>query len=234
MRNQAILLSTALVNVCVGNLRFIVRVLIDTGSQATFITDACVQRLGLIRRYASVPIFGIGESKPIHPKGIVSCTLTPCNQAEPTLNIDALILNKLVYQKPCIPVPNPTDIWPHIRNLNLADPTFNCLNNQPIEMILSAHILSQVLLGQIRKGPPDSPIAMNSIFGYLLMGKISFCLPSPIQIYHSSFFEDADLQRFWELETIPDKPTLTAEEQLCETIFRDTYSRGATGSCASL
>lgn len=46
------------------------------GSQASFITEG-VQCLGLALRHSNVPVFGIGETEPVHPKGIVSCFITP-------------------------------------------------------------------------------------------------------------------------------------------------------------
>lgn len=226
--NHCIMLSTALVDVGVGKSKSTIRCLIDTGSQASFIAESCAQRLGLSRRFAhAVPVVGIGEARPIFPKGKVTCTLSPYGQTQPAITVDALILPKLVSQTPRIPVP--TDTWPHVKNLILADPSFNSVSQQPIEMILGADVLSEILLGNIVKGLPDQPIAMNSIFGFLLMGKVSFNNPSPIQVCHSSFFEDNNLQRFWELESFPEQRMLTPDEKLCENIFVNTHSRDTSG-----
>lgn len=231
VRKCTIMLSTALVNVCVGSTSHSIRCLIDTGSQASFMTEACSKRLGLSCRYIDIPVFGIGEEKPIQPKGIVSCVVTPRSSDQPAISVEALILPKLFSQFPRIPLPIET--WPHIQNLNLADPYFNATNAQPVEMLLGADVLSHILLGNIVKGRPDAPIAMNSIFGYLLMGRVYFdaspCTSSPLQVCHSSFFEDSDLQRFWELEAVPEEKTFNPDERQCESIFENTHSRDENG-----
>lgn len=226
---KTMLLATVLVDVYVGTEKLsTVRCMMDTGSQATFLTEACASKLGLKRRYANTPIFGIGDRSPIRPKGVVSFNITPRDELQPSIPIDALVLPKLTHSHmPSVQLP--TDGWPHIKNLNLADPTYYL--PQPIEMILGADILSQVLLGNVITGGPDSPIAMNSVFGYVLLGKLAFESPtqSPVQACFSSFSDDGDLKRFWELESVPEVKVLTPEERLCESIFESTHSRDVTG-----
>lgn len=225
---NTVLLSTALVDVCVGNeKRSTVRCLIDTGSQASFMTESCVQRLGIKRCFANVPVYGIGDTKPVRPKGKISCCITPRNELQPSIPIEALVLPKLIPKMPSVPLPHKG--WSHIQHLNLADPLFH--TPQPVEMLLGADILSHILLGNVVTGSPGSPIAMNSVFGYLLLGKIAFNSPTPssVQACFSSLFDDGDLKRFWELESVPEVKALTPEERLCESIFESSHYRDVTG-----
>ncbi|XP_054744380.1 uncharacterized protein LOC129248790 [Anastrepha obliqua] len=61
---KAVLLSTALVKVRDSADRWQnVRLLFDSGFHATFITEACVQRLGLARKSSSTLVTGIGASQ---------------------------------------------------------------------------------------------------------------------------------------------------------------------------
>nr|XP_037868121.1 uncharacterized protein LOC119628750 [Bombyx mori] len=125
-------------------------------------------------------------------------------------------------------VPLPYTGWSHLKNLKLADPDFH--TPQPVEMLLGADILSHVLLGNTIVGPPGTPIAMNSVFGYLLLGKLDLdsSVPTSFQVCFSSFDND-NLQRFWELESIPEKRSYTPDEELCESFFQKTHTRNADG-----
>ncbi|XP_045453257.1 uncharacterized protein LOC123662459 [Melitaea cinxia] len=118
--------------------------------------------------------------------------------------------------------------WPHLKGLTLADPHFH--TPQPVEMLLGADILSHILLNNTITGPPGTPIAMNSVFGYLLLGKLTFNtnISTPLQVCYSSF-DNNNLQRFWELESVPEKRSYTPDEELCESFFRRTHNRDLTG-----
>ncbi|KAL0821872.1 hypothetical protein ABMA28_005274 [Loxostege sticticalis] len=232
VRTSTVLLSTALVDVYDNNQKLsTVRCLIDTGSQATFISEACAQRLGISRkRVNNLPVYGINDNKPVYPKGVVSCFISPRNQSQPSIQVEALILPKLITtQMPTCQLPNTG--WSHIQNLTLADPSFH--TPQPVEMLLGADILPHILLHNTITGLPGSPIAMNSIFGYLLLGKLEFNssieVSLPVQVCHSSVNDDFDLQRFWELETISEQKSLTPDELLCESIFENTHTRNECG-----
>lgn len=99
---NTVLLSTALVDFYIGTQKLCnICCLVDTGSQASFITESCVQRLGLQRRKLNVPIYGIGDEKPVHPKGVVSISIKPTNADYPEIPLNAIILTKLI---PKIPV----------------------------------------------------------------------------------------------------------------------------------
>lgn len=99
---NTVLLSTALVDFYIGTQKLCnICCLVDTGSQASFITESCVQRLGLQRRKLNVPIYGIGDEKPVHPKGVVSISIKHTNADYPEIPLNAIILTKLI---PKIPV----------------------------------------------------------------------------------------------------------------------------------
>ncbi|CAK1597420.1 unnamed protein product [Parnassius mnemosyne] len=187
--------------------------------------------MGLARKHVNIPpVYGINENKPVYPKGLVSCYITPKNKTQPSVQIDGLILPKLITtQMPSCQLPYKE--WSHIKNLTLADPHF--FTPQPVEMLLGADILPQILLNNTVTGPPGTPIAINSIFGYLLLGKLDFNIHSPVsfpvQVFYSSVNDEFDLQRFWEIESITEQRSLTPDEVLCETIFENTHTRNDTG-----
>lgn len=228
VQTKTVLLSTALVDVFVGGeRRSTVRCMIDTGSQATFITESCVTRLGLSRRQVDIPVFGIGDNKPIRPKGISSFCVCPRNALQPSIPIDALILPKLIHNMPSVSLP--ATEWSHLHNLKLADPAYHL--PQPVEIILGADVLPFIMLGGVISGQPGTPIALNSVLGYLLLGKIAFDSPTRTSVSACfSSLPDNDLRKFWELESLPSEvKLLTPQEKLCETLFESSHCRDVTG-----
>lgn len=204
-RTQTVLLPTALIDICVNpQNKQTIRCLIDSGSQASFITESCVKNLGLAHQKINVPILGLGCDNPVHIENAATCNITPVNQNHPPIPVQALILPKLATQMPSVPLSHTE--WPHIKNLKLADPNF--FYPQSIDMILGADIISDIMLGDIVSGPPGTPIAMNSIFGYLLSGKVNLNFPilTPLVACFGSSCGDIDFQEFQEPLPTPTQP----------------------------
>lgn len=229
-KNCTVLLTTALVNLRPMNhgpyTPRSVRALVDQGSQATLITESCVQRLGLPRYPAqtSTTVTGIGDCNE-QPRGYVLCEVTPHNKPEPKLYVEALILPKITSYLPN--VPNTFENILHLQGLNLADPELR--SARPVELLLGSDYSDSILLHDNIKGPPGTPVAINSIFGYLLNGRISHENRGQICTNLSTCQLDTKLQRFWELESIPEHPHLTKDELHCESIFVDTHFRDSNG-----
>lgn len=227
-----VLLTTALVNVRpIDPKPFtprLVRALVDQGSQVTLISESCVQRLGLPRFHfqTSATITGIGD-KGEQPRGYVLCEVTPHYKPEPRLFIEALILPKITSYLPNIP--DSFESISHLKNLPLADPELR--SARPVELLLGSDYSDSILLHDNIKGPQGTPVAINSIFGYLLNGKISHSLPAPQVCMNLSTSQlDKTIQRFWDIESVPDdeKP-LTKDETFCESIFVETHKRADNG-----
>lgn len=96
-----VLLATASVTVQAqdGSEHF-ARALLDTGSQASFISESYVQLLKLKRNQASVRVNGLGSSEAGTSRGIVRITIG--SQYDPTMHlvIDALVLNRITAYLP--------------------------------------------------------------------------------------------------------------------------------------
>ncbi|XP_061718193.1 uncharacterized protein LOC133525819 [Cydia pomonella] len=118
--------------------------------------------------------------------------------------------------------------WPHLQGLALADPEFH--KPQPVDMILGEDILMDIIRDGIVRGKPGTPTAINSVFGYLLGGKVNFT-PNVSTPRHACFtsFDNDNLQKFWELESVPEMRSYTPEEKLCESFFQKTHTRDETG-----
>ncbi|XP_063381264.1 uncharacterized protein LOC134667784 [Cydia fagiglandana] len=231
-KNCTVLLTTALVNLRPLNqgpyTPRSVRTLVDQGSQTTLISESCVQRLGL-PRYAAQPgttLTGIGGE--VQPRGYVLCEVTPHNKPEPKLHIEAYIIPDLTSYIAYIPksIGN-IQKFQHLQKLDLADPELR--STRPVELLLGSDYLDSILLLNNIKGPPGTPVAINSIFGYLIGGRISYESMKRLSVNLSTCQLDMKLQKFWELESIPEHPHLTKDELRCESIFVDTHTRDANG-----
>ncbi|XP_011859064.1 PREDICTED: uncharacterized protein LOC105556580 [Vollenhovia emeryi] len=218
--------STCLITSSLG-----IRLLIDQGSELTFITEDLVRQLNIQRRHATVSIIGIGARKTTRTKGVVTLTLHSYHSKH-TAIIQAHVLKTLTTILPSFTAPQQT--WPHIEPLTLADPQF--LTPRSIDIIIGADSYGQIIKPNIIKLSPDMPIAQLSIFGWLVLGPVSLS-PSQMSTAHHIRVKqyDLDLQelltRFWVQEELPTDTTdqLTLEEQQCEDHYKATHSRDPTG-----
>lgn len=221
-----VLLSTAQVDIrdCTGQFQSF-RALIDSGSQAHFITDRAVELLGLQRSETTRQIRGLGQSK-ASVSGSVKLEIG--HNGKTFVCIDALSLPNICGDMPCTRL-NPLS-WRHLQHLTLADP--NCYKPGPIDILLGAEVFSSLLLPGNVSGASNEPSAMNSVFGWLLLGNVGCDGDSTTSSFLS--FEGTppihqELQKFWELEGIPESSHLSPEESLCEKLYTETVSRDTTG-----
>ncbi|XP_047987201.1 uncharacterized protein LOC125227053 [Leguminivora glycinivorella] len=230
-KNCTVLLTTALVNLRPLNqgpyTPRSVRALVDQGAQTTLISESCVQRLGL-PRYSVTGTTLTSIAGDVHPRGYVLCEVTPHNKPEPKLQIEAFILPSLTrYTANISQSIGNIQRFEHLQNLNLADPELR--STRPVELILGNDHLDSILLRDNIIGPPGTPVAINTVFGYVIGGRISYDSMKCLSVNLSTCQLDTKLQRFWELESIPDYPHLTKDELRCESIFVETHTRDENG-----
>ncbi|GFY35637.1 integrase catalytic domain-containing protein [Trichonephila clavipes] len=162
-------------------------------------------------------------------KGCVEIDLVSVNDPKVKLPVKAYVLEKLT-------APLPTEKineahFSHLKNACLADPKFFIPNN--IDMILGSDYFFSILLpGQITCSQSNL-IAQNSIFGFLISGKLTDSLNSNsmLNLHIDGTNIDNELKQFWELEEIPNvkDKILTSEEQFVETHFQNTYECNSDG-----
>lgn len=228
LNSQSVLLATALVNVYdnSGNLRT-VRALLDTGSQATIITKNCASRLKLPRTTIDSIIQGIGDT---HSAACASMSLTISATRDKNykFNVDALILNNICAELPTSQIL--TDSWDHIKFLPLADPQFG--KPGPIDLLLGADVFPRIIqTGQVI-GDTNEPIAINTIFGYVIMGKYQSNLPPTVRSFFCKYNCEqlnSTLKKFWEIENIPTKTFMSPEDTLCEQKYLNSVTRNIDG-----
>ncbi|XP_046145808.1 uncharacterized protein LOC123989174, partial [Osmia bicornis bicornis] len=197
------LLATALVKVSSpGGDVCVVRALLDQGSEVSFATESLAQQLSLPRRQANVPVSGIGAGRTVVTRGSSTFKISSLKDPPFDLEVNALILPKLtdyVVDRPL----NVADL-PHLHGIQLADPDPS--RSRRIDLILGVEVYNAVLLPEVIRGPPHTPIAQRTHLGWIVSGPTSHqpddassAAPSSLQCSVDRDLLDL-LQRFWTQE----------------------------------
>ncbi|XP_033213997.1 uncharacterized protein LOC117171058 [Belonocnema kinseyi] len=137
------------------------------------------------------------------------------------VKVNALVLRDLGVFTPSQTIVNRN--WAHIQGLPLADPEFAV--PRPIDVLLGAEIYGLLLLDGLRHGSRDDPVALQTFFGWVLIGPVEISEPLNILDHSinvmalSSHQKDnlaEILKRFWEQEELNIPPMISLENQECE------------------
>ncbi|XP_055542986.1 uncharacterized protein LOC129728564 [Wyeomyia smithii] len=206
-----------------------VRILIDSGSQASLITEACAKRLGLKRFNANVEVTGVNGEVVGTTAGKVSLVISSRFDEKATLTTQAYILGKLTATLPCQQFS--ASNMPYLKGLQLADPRFN--KSSSIDAILGSDVFLSVLQSGQVKNQNGVPVAQRSIFGWMVAGKI--CKQESIHANHAvinlrqDFDIDRTLRLFWEDQELHDTKPLVEEEKRVIKHFDSTFTRTKDG-----
>ena len=101
-----------------------------------------------------------------------------------------------------------------------------------IDLILGADVYNNVICHGRRSGPPGSPTAHRTAFGWVLAGTVhaSGLVKQTDTCCVSSLVGDEALRAFWEIEDCRfAEPALSIEERAVVSHFEATHSRDALG-----
>ncbi|KMQ88248.1 bel12-ag transposon polyprotein [Lasius niger] len=231
--NRVVLLATAQIQIesLNGNV-MIVRALLDTASESSFITEWVAQTLRLPRRGVSVPISGIQGTSSGSASSEASLFVTSIRSKTFRLPLRALVLRTLSTMVPSSVVLNQP--WPHLSGLPLADPEF--AKPSRVDVILGADICGLLFENESRRGPMGSPSALLTVFGWVLMGSASAtnhekAAFDSVTSVHCQTHDclSSDLRKFWELEEVNYEHPISPDDALCEELFKSTHRRSEDG-----
>lgn len=241
-----IILSTAMVNVInpQTNKAYLVRALLDCGSQSSFISQSLMAKLSLQECVINtINVIGIGNNLAEHVNKSCIARVNSLNNDYSVVQ-SFYVLNQLTGAIPKRAIDISQLKIPG--NIQLADPNFN----QPsaIDVLIGADLFWDLLgCDQLALGH-NMPKLRSSKLGWLIAGPIPPCVrnrSSPKNIRCHVSISDSDecnnsnlnsqLTKFWELEQVPDKQYFSKIEQACEEHFyRNTYRLESGRFCVRL
>ncbi|KAL1137882.1 hypothetical protein AAG570_009578 [Ranatra chinensis] len=167
LQPSSVLLATALVKIYTSETNFlIVRAVLDSASQASFVSEAAVNSLKIKRDHSAIPISGIGLSDS-QSSGLSHISVASLSGAVVSTNHPFLVLPVITRVASSLP-PSP-EFTAALKNVVLADPSFNSAAH--IDCLLGASIFPTILTGAPRSLGPSLPYAVPTLFGDVLMGR---------------------------------------------------------------
>ncbi|XP_063989926.1 uncharacterized protein LOC135169119 [Diachasmimorpha longicaudata] len=230
--HQCVLLATAQARIqSPRGFTLNIRMLLDQGSELSFISEQLVESLYLSIRSSSIALIGIAETNAGRTRGVASITLYALDGSE-HVDLEAHVLKKLTVKLPSFSCKSPR-IDP-LQGLQLADADY--LKPGPIAVILGADTYGRILKKRVVGSSHTQLVGQQTVFGWILSGPIE-CQGCSPTISLSAVKESTNeqllelLQRFWTQEELPttQNSELSPDELQCETIFKSTHSRDKTG-----
>lgn len=220
------ILPTAVVNCrdVSGNLKPI-RVIIDTGSENSFITETCMELLGLHREKAHLSVTGISGSDAGSTRGKTRLNLSSRFDENQSVTLDAYILLNITKQIP----EEPIDVrdWKFVKGIQMADPDFQTPNN--VDVIIGASTAFSLLGRQRIIGSNSSKIAQSTIFGFIMTGeqKVSNRHGSTnfhLKVHHEQLSPEVVVQHE---STVVEKVRCFSQQSRKDSIPSDTQSKSS-------
>lgn len=234
-----VLLSTAIVYIAdASGVRGPCRVLLDSGSQANFITRLCVKRLGLKSRPGNVKITGI-NGMVSSANEIVKINLQ-LRLNRFSAKLECVLTDRITDRIPASPISRESVRIP--RNLKLADPEFYRCSD--VDVLVGVELFwSLMCIGTIRSSC-DYPTLQKTHLGWIVAGRLNDngnkIKDREVGAFHAAI-ADAGMQqqltKFWRVEeSFRPRDSYTAIERFCEQHFQNstTRSRGARRGHSSL
>ncbi|XP_011879230.1 PREDICTED: uncharacterized protein LOC105568293, partial [Vollenhovia emeryi] len=232
-----VLMATAVVNAIAPNGTIVpLRVLLDSASEAHFITHAACNRLGVKRDRTNEIVTGLSGSK-----NVVSqyCEIVVQSRYSDTrVIVRSLIVPNITKQLPSVEVDRNSFEIPS--NVKLADPEF--YKRGAIDMLIGSELFYEWMeLGKIELGD-NRPVMQNTKLGWIVAGTFShpsiaslFCDRTAITTLACSVDHcetlNQNLSRFWEIENYRSNTTQSQSKEVLRSneLFEKTTTRTDSG-----
>lgn len=222
-----VLLGTAIVTINVSGTCFTARALIDSGSEVTFMTERLLKRLKLPSSKAAAQVTGLNNTITGNIEKTCSIVLKSNQLPSWKLTTNVFVLPKITGCLPSQNVELSMDSLP--RNMVLADPLF--YKSDQVDLLIGGDIYPSVVLGGLKKNILGSLLAQETVFGWVLTGPIQVrdTRSATFQTFFNGVSLDKQLQRFWEVEEVPQYKPNSDEDKYCEDLFKSTTIRTPSG-----
>ncbi|XP_060665226.1 uncharacterized protein LOC132797503 [Drosophila nasuta] len=228
--SQNVLLGTAVINVCHLGTSYTARALIDSGSEATFISERLFQRIKLPFQSVRAQVSGLNHAVAAQSQKL--CHFSIGSPTKPRLHIEtsAFVIPQLAGKLPSFDMPR--TFLRDLPAIELADPHF--YKSAQIDILIGADILPSVILSGSRPNICGSLLGQETVFGWILTGPVSQNVSTTVSAFSTRVALQADeqldslLSKFWEVEDIPAK-LIKESDFVCEENFVKTTSRSKCG-----
>ena len=204
------------------------RALLDSASSASFVSERLVKGLCLPRFHQNTTISGVAGLTRNSLQAITNLTISS-TQAGRKFNLTAIVVPRVTCDLPVHPVAFGST-WSHLDDLSLADPDFGCPGK--VDLLLGVDIFTEALLQGRRTGPSGTPVAFETVFGWVLAGPTSQPTPEACAASHHTLVTAGDdlLRRFWEIEeTTGHESNMSLEERAVVQHFEKNHCRAPDG-----
>lgn len=201
------------------------------------VTLNCVQKLGLSFHTANIHVSGVGETSVLRAHGYLDVEIIGLHRESPALAIRLIVVPRITSNMPV------TSQAQHFIDVlqpkELADPSY--WQPGPVDMLLGIGLWNQVvdcrILRETVKG--ISALAQQTIFGWVItthhphqgypIKRVLHAKPSEEPQHVLLEQIDANIRRFWELESIPEEIKPSEDDARAEAIFTSTHYRDDNG-----
>ncbi|XP_062127128.1 uncharacterized protein LOC133839543 [Drosophila sulfurigaster albostrigata] len=225
---QNVLLGTAVINVCHLGTTYTARALIDSGSEATFISERLFQCIKLPFQSVRAQVSGLNHAVAAQSQKL--CHFSIGSPTKPRLHIETFVIPQLAGKLPSRDMPRA--FLRDLPAIELADPHF--YKSAQIDILIGADILPSVILRGSRPNICGSLLGQETVFGWILTGPVSQNVSTTVSAFSTRVALQADeqldslLSKFWEVEYIPAK-LIKESDFVCEENFVKTTSRSKCG-----
>jgi hypothetical protein len=221
------LLSTAVLKFCNAAGKWVaVRALIDNASQNDFITKSCCQRLGcnIFSNATLTSVRGIGNAT--HPVLGISKLQLFSRHSSYSIEVEPLVVDRITDKLPTIPVN--IEMLSYLQHVPLADSRFHIPKN--IDMVLGAQWFPVILKQGRVEGPPGFPHALETSFGFIVMGTTPAIEVGEVGRTFCVFTnEPATETLIDEFKKVQDKPFFATDDQKCAKVYIKSTTRDSHG-----
>ena len=142
------------------------RALLDSASSASFVSERIAQTLSRAHQTTRISrVAGLSHNPPL--QSIANFKIASTRAPGKKMEVTAVVVPCVTCDLPLHSVSfDPT--WNNLTDIPLADPEFGCPGRVDILFI-------ETLLHGWRIGPPGSPIALETKFGWVLAGRLDSC-----------------------------------------------------------
>lgn len=202
------------------------RALLDTGAQGCIVSRRLVNKLGLVVNPHPESVRGVGNVTVSNLVGQARFDFGQSPTSPARTTAPALVLEEVVGRLP--PVRLPPEVRSLTAGLKLADAEFDTPG--PVDVLLGADVLGEVLLTNKRMLQPGGLVALDTKFGYVIMGPV-LTVPQPPEeesCLVGTALSEA-VQKFWEIEEPPTASRMSSEQEECELFYQNNTGRLRSG-----